>query len=208
MKEERSKEDTRKLITEVALQHFLDRGIKEVKMDDIASLLSVSKRTIYELFGDKEQLLFEALMLQQEMMREEAKEIIRSAKHVLEIILKLYSLYFNKLKMVNSNFFKEIEKYPAICRQSKEREKKNNKKFLAWLEMAREQGLFREAANFEILLYILKRNIEAIISVKKQDDANELGKYSLDELGRSLVLFYLRGISTPKGQEIIEEYLK
>lgn len=208
MKEERSKEDTRKLITEVALQHFLDRGIKEVKMDDIASLLSVSKRTIYELFGDKEQLLFESLMLQQEMMREEAKEIIRSAKHVLEIILKLYSLYFNKLKMVNSNFFKEIEKYPAICRQSKEREKKNNKKFLAWLEMAREQGLFREDANFEILLYILKRNIEAIISVKKQDEANELGKYSLDELGRSLVLFYLRGISTPKGQEIIEEYLK
>ena len=177
-------------------------------MDDIASLLSVSKRTIYELFGDKEQLLFESLMLQQEMMREEAKEIIRSAKHVLEIILKLYSLYFNKLKMVNSNFFKEIEKYPAICRQSKEREKKNNKKFLAWLEMAREQGLFREDANFEILLYILKRNIEAIISVKKQDEANELGKYSLDELGRSLVLFYLRGISTPKGQEIIEEYLK
>lgn len=208
MKEERSKEDTRKLITEVALQHFLDSGIKEVKMDDIASLLSVSKRTIYELFGDKEQLLFESLMLQQEMMREEAKEIIRSAKHVLEIILKLYSLYFNKLKMVNSNFFKEIEKYPAICRQSKEREKKNNKKFLAWLEMAREQGLFREDANFEILLYILKRNIEAIISVKKQDEANELGKYSLDELGRSLVLFYLRGISTPKGQEIIEEYLK
>lgn len=208
MKEERSKEDTRKLITEVALQHFLDSGIKEVKMDDIASLLSVSKRTIYELFGDKEQLLFESLMLQQEMMREEAKEIIRSAKHVLEIILKLYSLYFNKLKMVNSNFFKEIEKYPAICRKSKEREKKNNKKFLAWLEMAREQGLFREDANFEILLYILKRNIEAIISVKKQDEANELGKYSLDELGRSLVLFYLRGISTPKGQEIIEEYLK
>ena len=208
MKEERSKEDTRKLITEVALQHFLDRGIKEVKMDDIASLLSVSKRTIYELFGDKEQLLFESLMNQQEMMREEAKEIIRSAKHVLEIILKLYSLYFNKLKMVNSNFFKEIEKYPAICRQSKEREKKNNKKFLAWLEMAREQGLFSEDANFEILLYILKRNIEAIISVKKQDEANELGKYSLDELGRSLVLFYLRGISTPKGQEIIEEYLK
>lgn len=208
MKEERSKEDTRKLITEVALQQFLDSGIKEVKMDDIASLLSVSKRTIYELFGDKEQLLFESLMLQQEMMREEAKEIIRSAKHVLEIILKLYSLYFNKLKMVNSNFFKEIEKYPAICRQSKEREKKNNKKFLAWLEMAREQGLFREDANFEILLYILRRDIEAIISVKKQDEANELGKYSLDELGRSLVLFYLRGISTPKGQEIIEEYLK
>jgi hypothetical protein len=76
------------------------------------------------------------------------------------------------------------------------------------MEMARKQGLFREDANFEILLYILQRDIEAIIAVKKMDVSNELSKYTLDELGRSLVLFYLRGISTPKGQEIIEEYIK
>ncbi|MBR5456126.1 MAG: TetR/AcrR family transcriptional regulator [Bacteroidaceae bacterium] len=208
MKEDGTRENTKRLITETALQQFLEKGIKEVKMDDIASLLSVSKRTIYELFGDKEQLLLESLLLQQKMMRDEAKRIIRDANHILDIILKLYSLYFDKLKMVNSNFFKEIEKYPEICRRSRKREQKNNKKFLAWMEMARKQGLFREDANFEILLYILQRDIEAIIAVKKMDVSNELSKYTLDELGRSLVLFYLRGISTPKGQEIIEEYLK
>ena len=38
--------------------------------------------------------------------------------------------------------------------------------------------------------------------------ASVTDKKSGAELGRSLVLFYLRGISTPKGQEIIEEYLK
>lgn len=208
MKEDGTRENTKRLITEAALQQFLEKGIKEVKMDDIASLLSVSKRTIYELFGDKEQLLLESLLLQQEMMRDEAKRIIRDANHILDIILKLYSLYFDKLKMVNSNFFKEIEKYPEICRRNRKRKQKNNKKFLAWMEMARKQGLFREDANFEILLYILQRDIEAIIAVKKMDVSNELSKYTLDELGRSLVLFYLRGISTPKGQEIIEEYLK
>lgn len=208
MKEDGTRENTKRLITETALQQFLEKGIKEVKMDDIASLLSVSKRTIYELFGDKEQLLLESLLLQQEIIRDEARRIIRDANHILDIILKLYSLYFDKLKMTNSNFFKDIEKYPVICRRRKEREQKNNKKFLAWMEMARKQGLFREDANFEILLYILQRDIEAIIAVKKMDVSNELSKYTLDELGRSLVLFYLRGISTPKGQEIIEEYLK
>ena len=39
-------------------------------------------------------------------------------------------------------------------------------------------------------------------------EENELGKFSPHELGRTLIIFYLRGISTPKGQEIIETYLK
>ena len=207
MKEEYKKDDTKRLIIETAMQLFLEKGIKEVKMDDIASLLSISKRTIYELFNDKEQLLLEALVLENEKMRDEAKRRIRGAKHILEIILIFYTLYFEKLKTINARFFKEIEKYPNICKRNKEREKKNNKKFLAWMEMARKQGLFRSDANFEVLSYIIRRDLEAIITVKKEGEPIELSKYSWEELGRYLILFYLRGISTPKGQEVIEEYL-
>lgn len=209
MREEHLKEDIRNQIVETALELFVTKGIKEVKMDDIASLLSVSKRTIYELFTDKEQLVLEAVKLQHEKMREEAKTIIRHTDGILGIILALYSLYFNKLKNINKKFFLELEKYPNICRRNKDREAKNNKKFVAWMEMGRKQGLFREDANFEILSFILQRNLKTIFRVNMQnDDNNELSKYTTEELGRSLILFYLRGISTAKGQEIIEEHIK
>lgn len=209
MREEHPKEDIRNQIVETALELFVTKGIKEVKMDDIASLLSVSKRTIYELFTDKEQLVLEAVKLQHEKMREEAKTIIRHTEGILGIILALYSLYFNKLKNINKKFFLELEKYPNICRRNKDREAKNNKKFVAWMEMGRKQGLFREDANFEILSFILQRNLKTIFRVNMQnDDNNELSKYTTEELGRSLILFYLRGISTAKGQEIIEEHIK
>lgn len=209
MREEHPKEDIRNQIVETALELFVTKGIKEVKMDDIASLLSVSKRTIYELFTDKEQLVLEAVKLQHEKMREEAKTIIRHTDGILGIILALYSLYFNKLKNINKKFFLELEKYPNICRRNKDREAKNNKKFVAWMEMGRKQGLFREDANFEILSFILQRNLKTIFRVNMQnDDNNELSKYTTEELGRSLILFYLRGISTAKGQEIIEEHIK
>jgi len=209
VREEHPKEDIRNQIVETALELFVTKGIKEVKMDDIASLLSVSKRTIYELFTDKEQLVLEAVKLQHEKMREEAKTIIRHTEGILGIILALYSLYFNKLKNINKKFFLELEKYPNICRRNKDREAKNNKKFVAWMEMGRKQGLFREDANFEILSFILQRNLKTIFRVNMQnDDNNELSKYTTEELGRSLILFYLRGISTAKGQEIIEEHIK
>ena len=38
---------------------FVRNGVKSVRMDDIASRLGVSKRTIYELFGDRESLIVE-----------------------------------------------------------------------------------------------------------------------------------------------------
>lgn len=207
-KEEHTKEEVRNLITEKALELFAEKGIKDVKMDDIAAELSISKRTIYEQFADKEQLLLEALKLHNRRMRDEAKERIRKAKHVLDIVLTLYSLYFQSLKSMNIKFFKELERYPNICKRNRERNHKNDKRFLAWMEMGRKQGLFREDANFEILLYILRRDLETIFTANMRDEQNELSKYTPEELGRTLILFYLRGISTTQGQEFIEEYLK
>lgn len=207
MKEEHTRDEVRNLILNAALEQFMSKGIKEVKMDDIASLLSVSKRTIYELFSDKEELLLEALKLLHERTRSEGKAIIRRSEHILDIILNLYGLYFELLKKVNKKFFTELERYPRICQRNKERETKNNKKFLAWIELGRKQGLFREDANFEVLSYILRRDLEIIFTVNIKGEENELSKYTSEELGRTLILFYMRGISTPKGQEIIETYL-
>lgn len=207
VKEEHTKDDVRNIIIGKALELFTSRGIKDVKMDDIASELSISKRTIYEQFADKEELLLETLKMHNSWFRKEAKERIRKAEHVLGIILSIYSLYFESLKRVNIKFFKDLERYPNIRKLHSEKNHANDKKFIAWVEMGRKQGLFLEDANFDVLIFILRRDLETIFTANLKNEENELSKYTPDELGRALILFYLRGISTIKGQEIIEEYL-
>ena len=49
--------DQKERIIEQAMQMFVAQGIRSVRMDDIAQQLGVSKRALYELFGDKEGLL-------------------------------------------------------------------------------------------------------------------------------------------------------
>lgn len=49
-------------IIEQTMRMLVAQGIKAVRMDDIAHQLSVSKRTLYELFGDKESLLYLAMV--------------------------------------------------------------------------------------------------------------------------------------------------
>lgn len=177
-------------------------------MDDIATMISVSKRTIYELFTDKENLIIETLKYHQELVVADAKEIIRKSSDVFGIILGLYEYHFKILSDTSPRFFTDLERYPEVLSRRKTRERRNNKRFIAWMEEGRKQGLFREDADFEILAFILKRDLELIMRVNKQPENSNLSNYKPEELGHLLILFYLRGIATAKGQERIEEFIQ
>ena len=54
-----SRRELRKRIIETAMGLFSKQGIRSVTMDDIAATFGISKRTLYEVFADKESLLIE-----------------------------------------------------------------------------------------------------------------------------------------------------
>ena len=53
--------DVRVHIVEVATKMFHHQGLRGVTMDDIAHELTMSKRTLYQIFADKEQLLLDCV---------------------------------------------------------------------------------------------------------------------------------------------------
>lgn len=55
------RQELRERILATAMNEFYTKGIKAVKMDDIAKRLSISKRTLYEIYQNKEELLLEGM---------------------------------------------------------------------------------------------------------------------------------------------------
>ena len=51
------KQELRERIVETAMRAFSMQGIRAVKMDDVAKMLGISKRTLYELYENKEYLI-------------------------------------------------------------------------------------------------------------------------------------------------------
>ncbi len=76
--------DQKERIIEQAMQMFVAQGIRSVRMDDIAQQLGVSKRALYELFGDKEGLLYLAMERFFECKRIERAAACAGARNVLE----------------------------------------------------------------------------------------------------------------------------
>ena len=185
-----------------ANEMFHKHGIKEVKMDDIATALGISKRTLYKHFANKEELLYEGIRYGQLCMVERAKEIIRNANGTMDVILSLYTLYLKQIKDINKNYFRELEKYPKVIEENQRHSRKNEYKVRAWLECGIKEGIFREDTNFEMLLYIVTDSVKFITTTTLFDH------YSIEQMSDTFILAYLRGVSTAKGQQIIEEYIK
>ena len=78
-------------IISYAMPEFYKRGVKAVKMDEISQGLHVSKRTVYEIFGDKEELLLAGMMRQLEENRSKLENFAKTqAKNVIDIISYVY----------------------------------------------------------------------------------------------------------------------
>lgn len=86
-------EDYKKKIVETALQMFNSRGCKGVTMDDIAQELHISKRTLYETFANKEELLAECVM----GMHEEVEAMHRNFFEKVDepLLVALYMMRVN-----------------------------------------------------------------------------------------------------------------
>lgn len=107
--------ELKKRIIDSSLEAFTKHGIKSITMDEIASSLGISKRTLYEVFYDKETLLEACVLRRQEMEEQYLKEVQAVAGNVLEVILKLFQYSIEQFHATNKKFFEDIKKYPRVA---------------------------------------------------------------------------------------------
>ena len=73
-------------ILRTAMPLFKQRGIKAVKMDDIAAALSISKRTLYEVYDKKEDLLLAGARHDHEELLRHIQEYALTAENEIDIV--------------------------------------------------------------------------------------------------------------------------
>ncbi len=109
------RQELRNKIIDYAMAEFYKRGVKAVKMDEISRGLHVSKRTVYEIFGDKEELLLAGMKMQQAKELQSLEEFANTqARNVIDIIGYVYKLQMRRNEQVGVVFYEEIHKIPRV----------------------------------------------------------------------------------------------
>lgn len=197
-----SRTELKTRIVEKAVEQFTQNGIKSVTMDDIAAMLGISKRTLYEIFADKEALLEECIQREQAESEEFVKSVLGTSQNVLEVLLKCYQRSIEKFHATNKRFFEDLKKYPKAYAQMSRRQDKDVEKTVEFFREGVRQGIFRDDINF----YIMNRLVRVQLDVLMNTDICE--EYSFIEVYESIMFTYLRGISTERGAKVLEEFVR
>lgn len=195
------KESLKEKILSAAMALFAEKGIKAVKMDDIANSLSISKRTIYEICENKEDLLFEGVKKRKSAQQEALREFAEGADNVMDIILHSFRLTIEQFKFTNPVFYSDLMKYPRIMRYFEEDKKKSQKQFREFLHRGIGEGYFREDVNYDLIIYILSAQERYIMMSQLYN------MYSMEEIFYNLIFISLCGICTNKGIEVLDGFL-
>ncbi len=198
--------DYRQRITEEAANMFRKYGIRAVTMDMLSSQLGMSKRTIYEIFRDKDELLTGVLRWMSEKQKQLIKKVFAESENVIAGIFRFFELMDEHYSKMSPAFKLDIEKYHYdIIRKLRDTDElPYNSDYAEMIKRGIEEGVFRSDIN----VAITNKCVYEVIRMSVTKDNNEGEEKDRKDVFRHFYINYLRGISTPKGLIFIDFYEK
>ena len=183
---------------------FFKYGIKSVTMDDIAKHLGISKKTIYQFFDDKDQIVL-SLMDNTLVINQSSFDIIsKSAKDPIHEIVLTAEHMRNIFTQINPIVFSDMKKYyPTAWIQFRQfKEKCIFEMIVTNLEKGIKVGLYRNNIDLKILA---KFRIEQV-EMAMDHNIFPLDIFNLTKVQVELLDHFLRGICTLKGHKLMNKY--
>lgn len=196
----------REKILEHATEQFLQTGIRANTMDDISRMAGVSKRTIYEHFKDKDDLVRATLVHIDKKFSTQRDVILAESENTIEMVFGMMKLSIQALNKISPLFFDDLKRRYLKIWKEVHRVNLDNQMIhiLTILKKGINQGLFRKEINVEIVSALLMQQLR--IMPDKNIFPEE--KFSKQLVFENVIINFFRGIATPKGHELIDKFLE
>jgi AcrR family transcriptional regulator len=189
----------------VKTQELVNRyGIRSVSMDDIATELGMSKKTLYQYYADKDELVNAVFEIQLNSNRHWCIECSRNGENAIHEVFLSYDMIRDLLTSMNPSVIFDMQKYHPSA-YKKFLEFKNGflyKIIKSNLEKGIKEELYREDIDIDVLTrfrlfsVLLSFNLEVFPS----------GKSNPDYIEQQLIEHFLYGLATAKGVKLIQKY--
>jgi AcrR family transcriptional regulator len=196
--------DLKERIIECASVLFFRKGIKSTTMSDVANASGISKRTLYEAFRDKEELLDVCVKESLDRSEQEMNEIVNSSEDVIDTMMRIYAKQLNEIKNINKSTIHDLRKYhSSIYKRIECRQKEDANIFVPLFQRGIEQGFIRKDINIEITVWLLKSQFRALVD----DNYIPTDKYSAGEIIRIIIFNFIRSIASSTGIEKMDKIM-
>lgn len=197
----RTKEELLENISEL----FLKYGLRSTSMDDICSHLKISKKTLYQFFSNKDNLVEEVMLHRRDNVRIQ-KDIERLKQHnAVQIMLTIRDHIISSINSrMPANLF-DLKKYHPDVYQ-----RVNNKDqvFIHHLlneviDKGIQEGYFRPDIDREVEVYLFTKQMAFL---GEPEMLSEI-KYPVERIVNAIVENVIRSFATPTGMEELRKLI-
>ncbi len=196
----------RERVLEGAGHLFMQYGVRSVTMDDIASYLSVSKKTIYQYFKDKDEVVTLTTNFLINKDKQEFEGIHNQAENAIEELYMVSKCLRRMVDDINPSLLFDLQKYHHSAWQVylEYKEKFIFDMVVDNLRKGIADGHFRD--DIDTLTLARLRVEEVQLSFDNKIFPRD--KYDFRQVQMQLFNHFVYGIVTEEGRRLYEEYLK
>jgi AcrR family transcriptional regulator len=196
--------DVRERIMAKAQEMFMQYGIRSVSMDDIANNLGMSKKTLYQYFTDKDELVDNVVGAHITGIQGDCLDCRKDARDAVHEIFITMERIMAQFSNMNPMLLYDLEKFHF---RSYQRFRDHKDKFTAQIireniEWGIKDELYREDLDVDI---ITKFRIESMM-IPFNVSTFPPGKYNLGDLSEKIIEHFVYGLATIKGHKLIQKY--
>ena len=195
----------KELILDKAENLFFTYGLKTITMDDVAKAACVSKKTIYQFFSSKNEMLNSVRQDLLTRHQQGLEQCRKNAKDAVEEVVLSAQLTLENTTLIKQNFFYDLEKsFPKEWLLIKAYRLQVLLPFIIQnLQKGIADGHYRDGLDVP---FIAQVRVQQIMTAFNLVEFGGEIKQS-NELLLQLSEFYLFGIATPEGTKLINKYL-
>lgn len=181
-------------------------GIRSVTMDDLASEMSVSKKTLYKHFDNKADLVHHCGQLLFKRIYDSLMGVHHASDSAIDELFEVDQVLWKMMEKHNPSMRYQIQKYyPKTFNYLFEgRQDMIREMVVANIERGKEDGSFRNDADTEVVSYLYCSKVESM----PEEDTERMDRRSLRYFSRQALIYHIRGLATTKGLVKLEEKLK
>ena len=196
--------DTGLRIKEKARDLFMQYGLRSVSMDDIASSLGMSKKTIYQYYADKDELIVAVITGELERNQNICEQDRKSSVNAVHEIFLAMDMVVELFSTMNPSLIYDMQKYHPKAFLKFQQYKNDYLYNTIRDNMKRgiKEGLYRQDINLDILA---RYRVESMMLPFNPDFQIRL-KYNLARIEEEFIIHFLFGLASPKGYKLIIKY--
>ncbi|MCK5907191.1 MAG: TetR/AcrR family transcriptional regulator [Flavobacteriales bacterium] len=198
-------EDLLTRVLEKSKEVFVKYGVKSITMDDISKELGISKKTLYTVIKDKNELIEKTSFSISDGIFSTIRELLLKNLDPISELLEIENIVCDTITNFDPSVIHQFQKYyPAIHKKLHDRQKsaiinmiKDN------MQRGINDGLYRVDLDVNFMAHLDYSSSFNLIN----SDFFPANEFEIRKIKHQYLIYHLRGISSSKGLSFIESKL-